>query len=156
MKKVKEYIINQENVFEAEDVFEKYNAQKDFTTLEAWKKARLVKLFFYKEVIPFLPTEEKFNLNLQIRKAAVSATANISEGYGRFHYQEGIQFYRISRGSIYELKDHLISCYDLDFINRETFEKGIYLIEDAKATLNGFIKYAISQKEANNINPKPK
>jgi four helix bundle protein len=127
----------------------KYNAQKDFTTLEAWKKARLVKLFFYKEVIPLLPVEEKFNLNVQIRKAGVSGTANISEGYGRYHYQEGIQFYRISRGSIYELKDHLISCYDLNFISKDAFEKGIILIEDAKVTLNGYIKFVKSQKELN-------
>ncbi len=71
---------------------EHYNDQRDFTTLEAWKKARLVKLFFYKEVIPILPADEKFNLIIQIRKACVSGTANIAEGYGRYHYQEGIQF----------------------------------------------------------------
>ena len=51
-----------------------------------------------------LPREEKFNLDTQIRKAAVSITANISEGYGRYNYQEGIQFYRISRASLYEPK----------------------------------------------------
>lgn len=121
-----------------------YNAEKDFTTLKAWKRARIVKLFFYKEVIPFLPLEEKFNLNIQIRKACVSGTANIAEDYGRYHYQEGIQFYRISRGSQYE-KDHLISCYDLNYISKTTFEKGIPLIEDAKITLNGYIRFVKSQ-----------
>lgn len=150
MGKVNKYTIDQKDAFKVEDVLVKYNAQKDFTTLDAWKKARLVKLFFYKEVIPHLPAEEKFNLNLQIRKAGVSGTANISEGYGRYHYQEGIQFYRISRSSIYELKDHLISCYDFDFISTEIFEKGINLIEDAKITLNGFIKFVSSQKNKNN------
>ncbi len=143
---MKKYSAEEEVSF-VNEVLIKYNAQKDFTTLEAWKKARLVKLFFYKVVIPSLPIEEKYNLNIQIRKAAVSGTANISEGYGRFHYQEGIQFYRISRGSIYELKDHLISCFDLDYINKEILEKGISLIEDAKVTLNGYIKYVKSLKE---------
>jgi four helix bundle protein len=89
-----------------------YNKDKDFTTLICWKDAREVKLYFYKKIIPKLPAEEKFNLTNQIRRAAVSVTANISEGYGRYHYQEGIQFYRIARGSLYELKDHLISCFD--------------------------------------------
>lgn len=124
-----------------------YHAWKDFTTLEAWKKTRLLKLFFYKEVITLLPLEEKFNLNTQIRRAAISSTANIAEGYGRYHYQEGIQFYRIARGSIYELKDHLTSCYDLDMINIELYEKGVSLIEDAKLTLNGYIKYVNKLKE---------
>jgi len=122
-----------------------YNENKDFTSLEAWKKARLVKLFFYREVIPLLPVEEKYNLDIQIRKSSVSTTANISEGYGRFNFQEGIQFYRISRASMYELKDHLISCYDFKYINKEIYDKGISLIEDAKITLNGYINFVKSK-----------
>ena len=143
MVKEKQYII--ENSIEELSV--KYNEIKDFTTLDAWKKACLVKYFFYKKVIPSLPADEKYNLNVQIRKASISITANISEGYGRYHYQEGIQFYRISRGSIYELKDHLISCFELKFIGKETLEEGLSLIEDAMKTLNGFIKFVQSQKE---------
>ena len=112
-----------------------YNAQRDFTTLDAWKKARLGKIFFYKDVIPNLTVDEKFNLNTQIRRAAISATANISEGYGRYHYQEGIQFYRIARGSLYELKDHLTCCYDLGFISKDILKRGFLLIEDAKKNI---------------------
>jgi four helix bundle protein len=60
--------------------YSSYDPDKDFTTLDAWKRARDLKLFFYREVIPVLPAEERFNLNVQIRKASVSGTANISEG----------------------------------------------------------------------------
>lgn len=123
-----------------EETLVKYNSAKDFITLDAWKKARKVKLFFYKEIIPLLPKEEKFNLEFQIRKASVSTTQNIAEGYGRFHFQEGIQFYRVSRGSLYELKDAIISCLDLKYINKDFFIKGIILIEDAKVTLNEYFK----------------
>ena len=94
-----------------------YKTYKDFTTLECWKLARKVKLFFYEKILPKLPKEEKYNLGNQIRNAAISATANIAEGYGRFHFKESIQFYRISRGSQFELKDHLISCLDLKYID---------------------------------------
>ena len=118
-----------------------YNAYKDFTTLECWKKARKVKLFFYNEVLPKLPPEEKYHLDGQIRSASVSATANIAEGYGRYHYKEAIRFYRISRGSLYELKDHLISCLDFEYVQNDLFEKGKNLIEDAKISLNGYIHY---------------
>ena len=124
-----------------------YDPKKDFTTLEAWKKARDLKLFFYREIIPVLPTEERFNLNVQIRRASVSGTANISEGYGRYYYKEGIQFYRISRGSVYELKDHLISCFDFHFISKDIFEKGISLIEETKVVLNGYIRFVESRKD---------
>ena len=79
----------------------------------------------------------------------MSSNANIAEGYGRYHYQEGVQFYRISRGSLYELKDHLISCFDLGYVEKSIFDEGIKLIEEAKIVLNGYIKFVIEkiQKE---------
>jgi len=69
-------------------------------------------------VIRDLPTEEKYDLASQMRRAAISSSANIAEGYGRFHYQENIQFCRISRGSMYETQDHLITCIDNQYISR--------------------------------------
>ena len=127
----------------------KYNKHKDFTTLVCWQDARDLKLFFYKKIVPVLPSEEKYNLISQIKRASISITANIAEGYGRYHYQEGIQFFRISRGSIYELKDHLISCKDLGFIEKETLEEGILKIEKTKISLSGFINYLAKRKKAN-------
>ncbi|HEX9252569.1 MAG TPA: four helix bundle protein [Ignavibacteriaceae bacterium] len=76
-----------------------------------------------------------------MKRASVSATANISEGYGRYHYKESMHFYRISRGSIYELKDHLISCYDLGYIDEDLKQKAEVMIENAKRTLNGYINF---------------
>lgn len=105
---------------------------RDFTSLDAWIRCREVKLFFYKYVIPGLPGEENLNLSRQLRKCCISITANIAEGYGRYHFQEGIQYYRIARGSLYELKDHLISCFDLCYINNELKCEGEKLIENAK------------------------
>lgn len=135
--------------FKDEDEFENkvadgvgpYQAYKEFTTLECWKLASKVKLFFYEKVLPKLPKEEKYNLGNQIRDAAISATANIAEGYGRFHFKESIHFYRISRGSQVELKDHLIGCLDLKFIPKELFNEGINLLESSIKTLNGYIRY---------------
>jgi len=118
-----------------------YKVYKDFTTLDCWKLARKVKLFFYEKVILKLPKEEKFNLGSQIRSASISATSNIAEGYGRFHYRESIQFYRISRGSQFELKDHLISCLDLKFIDDILFKEGMTSLESSMKSLNGYIRF---------------
>lgn len=138
----------EESLFkEPKGEYGKYDKNRDFTSLVCWQDAREVKLFFYKRVLPLLPNEEKYNLDIQIRKAACSSTANISEGYGRFHYQESLQYYRISRGSTYELKDHLISCYDFEFVHKSLLEEGIKLIEKAKITVNGYIRFVKKQKE---------
>ncbi len=123
-----------------------YNSDRDFTSLVEWQKCRDVKLFFYDRILRHLPKEVKHNLDFQIRKASVSSTANIAEGYGRFHYQEGIRFYRISRASLYELKDHLLNCFDLNFIDETLKIEGEFLIEEAKKTLNGYINFVKSQK----------
>ncbi|MBC8192409.1 MAG: four helix bundle protein [Candidatus Marinimicrobia bacterium] len=124
-----------------------YQNQKDFTTLIAWQNAREVKLFFYKKVIPLLPASEKYALSSQIQRAAVSITANISEGYGRFHYKESVQFYRIARGSLYELKDHLITSLDLEYVDKNIAVEGFTLIEKTKISLNGFINLIRSKYE---------
>jgi four helix bundle protein len=122
-----------------------YAKDRDFVTLLAWQNARAVKLFFYNRIMPNLPAVEKYNLCDQIRRAAISITANISEGYGRFHYKESTQYYRISRGSLYELKDHLMSCHDLSYIDKTLFQDGIQLIEKAKISLNGYINFVNSK-----------
>ena len=140
MKEYEDFNPESENLT-VQDPPEFYNKNKDFTTLEAWIKCREVKIFFYKKILPCLPDEEKFNIGIQIRKAAVSTTANIAEGYGRYHYREGIQFFRIARASLYELKDHLLSCYDLEIINSNLKEEGMELLEKAKIILNGYIGF---------------
>lgn len=78
--KMSEYREPKDIKMEVNEPMEDYNVNRDFTSLEAWKKAREVKLFFYKKVLPKLPIKEKYNLDIQIRKAAVSSTSNISEG----------------------------------------------------------------------------
>jgi len=139
------YISQDENKLLINEPNEFYDDKRDFVTLEAWSKCRDVKLFFYQKVVPLLPKDEKHNLEIQIKRAAISTTANIAEGYGRFHYQEGIQFYRIARASLYELKDHLFSCYDLGFINKDLKIEGENIIESAKRTLNGYINFVKSK-----------
>ncbi|MDZ7391612.1 MAG: four helix bundle protein [candidate division KSB1 bacterium] len=83
-----------------------------------------------------MPKGEK--LDTRIRKASSSSTANITEGYRRFHYQEGIQFYRIARGSLHELRDHLISCQELQYVSRDFVDGTLDSPEYANVTLNGY------------------
>jgi four helix bundle protein len=76
-----------------------------------------------------------------MRRAALSLTNNIAEGHGRYHYQENIQFCRISRGSLMELIDDLNACIDekyssVDYL--EELKKEGYKINKM---LNGYIAY---------------
>ena len=92
-------------------------------TLEAWKKARELAVFVIQEVLPKLPTDEKWNLNQQIRRAVSSVPANIAEGHGRFYYQENVRFCYIARGSLLETYSHLVLAHDLKYISDELFTR---------------------------------
>lgn len=117
-----------------------YGPIKHFTDIEAWKLAKELRVELYK-IARLLPPEEKYNLTSQLMRSAVSCTANIAEGYGRFHYQENIQFCRISRGSMYEAQDHLITCLDNNYINKETYEKTYNISSNTIKVIDGYIRF---------------
>ena len=117
-----------------------YGPITHFTDIEAWKLARKLRVAVY-SVIKELPTEERYDLASQMRRAGISCSANIAEGYGRFHYQENIQFCRISRGSMYETQDHLITCIDNEYISKELYDKIWELSLNAIKVLDGYIRY---------------
>ena len=80
-------------------------------------------------------------------RASRSSTANIAEGYGRYHFQENIQFCRQSRGSLYELMDHILTAEECEYIDQEEYEYLIDEVVSAIRLLNGYIKYLKTQKE---------
>lgn len=116
-----------------------------FEDLDCWKACREVRKFIYKLVKKF-PREELYGLVQDMRRAARSTTHNIAEGFGRFHFQENIQFCRHSRGSLHELVDQLITSLDENYITQDEYEKGRALIAKAIALLNGYINYLSRQK----------
>jgi four helix bundle protein len=114
---------------------------RTFEDLECWKACRELRLFIAKEVVPVLPRDERYRLGDQILRAARSTTANIAEGYGRFHYLDNAKFCSNSRGSCWEVLDHLITGHDEDIISLKLFQKGRELINHAVKLINGYMSY---------------
>ncbi len=113
---------------------------KSFEDLQCWQACREVRIFI-SELVKSYPKEERFSIVDNMKRAARSATQNIAEGFGRFHYKENIQFCRVSRGSLYELTDDLITSIDEGFINKKDYELGRSKISNALALLNGYTSY---------------
>ena len=118
---------------------------KNFKDLEVWQKARLLRNDISKMTKSF-PKDEKFKLIDQMIRASRSVTANIAEGYGRFHYQENIQFCRHSRGSLTELQDHLTVALDETYISVEVEIELNKKIEECIRMLNGYIRFLKNSK----------
>ena len=120
---------------------------KDVTDLEVWKAAREMRRQIY-ILAKTLPDFEKFGLASQLRRAAVSVTANLAEGYGRFGYQENAQFCRQARGSVYELRDHIITCTDECFISKDEGRKLDAMLQRVAMILNGYLRATLARKQS--------
>ncbi len=122
------------------------NKVKSFEDLFVYQKARE----FSRKIaalVKKLPANEEYKLKDQMTRARRSITNNVAEGYGRFHYQENIQYCRQSRGSICEIIDDLIECRDENYIDEKEFYSPS---EDAYSLLkivNRYIAYLRKAKQ---------
>jgi four helix bundle protein len=119
--------------------------KSDFRDLDVWQRCRDIRMVIW-DLCKEFPAEEKFRLCDQMIRASRSAPSNIAEGYGRYHFQENIQFCRQSRGSLFELMDHVLVAEECVYINANKREHLIDKIISAIRLLNGYIRYLRTRK----------
>jgi len=123
---------------------------KSLESLEAWRKSKEFSLRIYREALPLLPPEEKWNLNQQLRRSALSIPANLAEGYGRFYYQDNIRFCYIARGSLEETLSHLVIAQEMKLIPKPLFDSLEQDGEKLTQLINGYINYLKRSKQGEN------
>lgn len=116
------------------------NSGKRYNDLNVWLEARRLSKEIYSVTAEF-PKEEQFGLINQMRRSAISIPSNIAEGCGRNYPKDSIQFFYISRGSIYELETQLYLSFDLEYIEEVKLNQLLILTETTRKLLSGFIKY---------------
>lgn len=107
--------------------------------LTAWQKGHKLVLAIYLVTKTF-PREEVFGLSNQLRRAAVSITSNIAEGFGRRTYREKHRFYIIATGSLTELQNQLFIAKDVKYITAKHFEKLYNRTVTVQKILSGLIR----------------
>jgi four helix bundle protein len=117
------------------------NTVKSFEELQCWQACRQLRIFVRRKIVPLMPKEELYRLTDQITRSSRSTTANIAEGYGRFHYLDNAKFCSNSRGSCWETLDHLITANDDELIGDELLQQGRELVNSAVKLTNGYISY---------------
>jgi len=110
-----------------------------FRKLVVWQKAHELTLHLYKVTKSF-PTDEKYGLTAQIRRAAASICANLAEGCGRQTRREFARFAYISLGSASELEYHLLLAADLGFVAADTYSHVAKSVIQVKRMLSGLIR----------------
>lgn len=112
---------------------------RSFTDLTTWQKGHLLVLEIYRITMNF-PKEEIFGLTSQIRRAIVSFTSNIAEGFSRNSYKEKVQFYCMALGSLTEVQNQLLIARDLGFLPVLKFNELAQMTIDLNKMTNGLIK----------------
>ncbi len=112
---------------------------KSFTDLDAWKEGHKLVLKIYEATSQF-PDNERFGLINQIRRAVVSITSNISEGFSRQSDKEKINFFYTALGSLTEVQNQLLISRDLSYINKEFFKELATQTVIVSKLVNGLIK----------------
>jgi len=113
---------------------------KSFEEIDAWKLARNLSLKGYNlsAAQPFL---NDYALRDQVRRAAISISSNIAEGFEREGNKEFVQFLSIAKASTAEVRSQLYLALDLGYISNEEFEQLKLEALSVGKTLSGLIKY---------------
>jgi len=107
--------------------------------LEVWVRSKDFALAMYKEVVPRLPADEKWNLAQQLKRAALSVPANIAEGRGRYHFLDNVCFCYFARGSLTEVQGHLSHAHELGYLPGEIYNRMTVYAESIGKQLNHYI-----------------
>src|SRR3989337_159335 len=110
-----------------------------FTDLNAWKEGHRLVLMAYNVTSGF-PNREMFSLVDQIRRAVVSVTSNIAEGFSRRGKKEKVQFYSIALGSLTEIQNQFVVARDVGYLNENNFAKLPAQSVVVHKLINGLIK----------------
>ena len=116
-----------------------------FEDLEVYREAQVFQRGMYK-VAKGLPPEERYALGQQIRRAAISVTNNIAEGYGRFSWQDMTHFCRQARGSLLELVDDINICAAENYAAPATLGELKEKARNVHRLLNGYLRYLQNNK----------
>ncbi|MBU0647105.1 four helix bundle protein [Patescibacteria group bacterium] len=117
---------------------------KSFTDLNAWKEGHKLVIEIY-QITKNFPKEELFGLTNQLKRAAVSTTSNIAEGFSRQSFKEKAQFYSIARGSVTEIQNQLLIAKDIKYLTADKFNKAAEQTVVVHKLINGLIKYSKNQ-----------
>ncbi|MBI2901486.1 MAG: four helix bundle protein [Planctomycetes bacterium] len=120
-----------------------------FEEIEAWTEARSLAKTVY-EATRTDAFRADPDLRRQMRRAAVSAMANIAEGFDGGSNREFARFLRLARRSASELQSHLYLCMDQDYISGESFDSLYSHARKVKELIGGFLRYLASAPDPRN------
>jgi four helix bundle protein len=125
----------------------------DFRKLEVWQKSQQLVVSIYRITSGF-PAAERYGLSAQMRRAAVSVSANLAEGCGRMGDAELRRYVRISLGSLSEVECELLLAENLQFTTKQLSEELLLTIGSIRGMLQTLHR-KLPASRSNPLDPRP-
>ena len=122
---------------------------KDYKDLVSWQKSMQLAVEVY-QLTKQLPKEEVYGLVSQLRRAAISISSNIAEGYGRESTMEYARFLKFARGSLYETETQLTLCEKLQYMTKTDTAHAFSLCSEIGKMLNTMLRRLQGQLRSSN------
>ena len=117
----------------------------NFQDLNGWQASR--KLFFIVfRITKKFPKEEVYSSVSQMRRAAMSVSSNIAEGFGRSSKADKLHFYVMARGSLTEVQNQLILTADVELTGKQDLQTALDQAEITHKLIVGLIKSTEQRK----------
>lgn len=121
------------------------NKIQKFTDLHTWQEGHKLVLMIYKNTEEF-PDKERYSLTDQMRRAVVSVTSNIAEGFSRRSSKEKSRFYDMAQASLIELQNQLIISRDVNYLVDSKFRDAIDQTVIVNKLLSGLLRATKDKK----------
>lgn len=112
--------------------------------IRPYSESKQLSNLIWKEVLSWPYLAQK-TLGEQLIRAVDSISANIAEGFGRFHKKDKVKFYYNSRASVYESAHWTKVAGERNLISKETEEKWLGILRKLPLEINTLIKYAMEK-----------
>jgi four helix bundle protein len=122
------------------------SSDKGLDSLKVWQRSMAFAREVCLVVLPRLPADEKWSLQLQLRRSVQSIPANLAEGYGRYYYLDNVRFCYIARGSLEESYSHLRLAHELGYLTKDEVAPYEQEIGELRRMINGYITFLKKSK----------
>jgi four helix bundle protein len=117
-----------------------------FEEINSWQKARIFNKRIY-QITENSNFRKDFDFTRQIRRASISISSNIAEGFERNTDKEFIYFLYVGKASAGEVRSQLYLAFDLEYITKQEFEELLESVTEISRIISGFIKYLESSRK---------
>jgi len=110
-----------------------------FEDLKVWQLTHKLSLEV-SNLVKFFPKDEKYDLANQMRRSARSVPSDISEGYGRYHFNDKLTFYERARSSLDEIRNHFAEALGNGYLEEASYKKYLKRITEIAYLLSQMMK----------------